>query len=108
MLLFTERFKALILDGTKTVTRRGLKRKFKEGSVHQAYTRPPWCKPAGEPFAKLKVIRVSVGPMRDINEHEARREGFASLDELWAYFTERDGSIDLSSEFTRIKFEVVK
>jgi hypothetical protein len=108
MLLFKERFKSLVLDGTKTVTRRGLRRKFNVGSVHQAYTRPPFCTPPGAPFAKLKVLEVTVSAMRDIDEAEARAEGFANLDELWAYFTEKDGSVDLSSEFTRIKFEVVE
>lgn len=108
MLLFKERFKPLVLDGTKTVTRRGLRRKFNVGSIHQAYTRPPFCTPPGVPFAKLKVLEVSVSAMREIDEREARAEGFSNLDELWDYFIAQDGSIDLSSEFTRIRFIVVK
>lgn len=116
MLLFKERFKQPILDGTKTVTRRGLKRKFKVGSVHQAYTRPPWCVPAGAPFARLKVLSVTFGKLGDVDEAEARREGFASLDDFYEYLAgKRAGKMTplelaglLHTEVQRIEFKVVK
>jgi len=80
MLLFKPEHVQPILDGRKTQTRRLWKRaRAKVGSVHQCYTRPAWVSPPGEPFASIKVTGVRQERLGDIVHHDAKREGYPSI-----------------------------
>lgn len=80
MLLFRPEHVNLILHGTKTQTRRIWKRRrVREGSAHLCYTRPPFARPAGKPFARVYIEHVRTEPLLDISEHDARAEGYENV-----------------------------
>jgi len=76
MILFKPEHAAPILAGTKTQTRRMGKRRWKVGSVHKCYTRPPFAKGGAEPFASVEIIGVRPEHLRDITMADAIAEGY--------------------------------
>lgn len=84
MLLFKPEHVPLILNGTKTQTRRIWKRKrCNVGSVHLAKTEML----SKEYFAKLTILRVWQEKLGDISETDAIAEGYKNRDDyLNAFF----------------------
>lgn len=96
MILFKPEMAQAILEGSKTVTRRRGKRRWKVGAEHLCYTRPAFARPPGEPFARVRIVsvtrerhigdsvRIAFNPSLTVARlhEEAEREGF----ECWAGF----------------------
>lgn len=85
MLLFKPRHRPLILDGTKTQTRRKWEKcRVRVGSIHQARTTL-----FGEPFARLKILKVrQPEPVSAISDSDARAEGYpdaAAFLDVWRW-----------------------
>ena len=100
--MFDKRFIAPILEGRKTVTRRLRKKShIKEGSTVTLM----WKYSRDGIFAKAKILSCERGKFGDIDEREARREGFSSLAELKAYFGDE---FSASRRIWAIRFKVVK
>ena len=77
MLLFKEEHVEPILLGQKTETRRIWKRRrVCVGALHLAYTRPPFCTPPGEPFARLLIRAHWEEEIDAITLDGARAEGY--------------------------------
>jgi len=73
MLLFKPVHIPLILDGTKTQTRRLWKRsRVKVGAVHKCYTKMPW---QTGPFARIKIRRWWLQPIGKMSHKELNAEG---------------------------------
>jgi hypothetical protein len=85
MLLFIPEHVPMILDGTKTQTRRIWKRKrCNVGAIHLAKTMML----SKEYFAKLNILRVWQEPLGDISRADAIAEGYKDgNDYLNAFFT---------------------
>ena len=100
--MFDKRFIAPILEGRKTVTRRPRKKShITEGSTVTLM----WNYSKDGIFAKAKILSCERGKFGDIDEREARREGFSSLAELKAYF---GGGFSASKRIWAIRFTVTK
>jgi len=93
-----------ILEGRKTVTRRRWKRaRVKVGSIHKCYTRPAFARPPGKPFARVRIVSVEHEPSLGASiisrgedaEVEAKREGFASWADFFAYWQEMHGPVPI-------------
>lgn len=76
MLLFKPEHVPLILNGTKTQSRRIWKKKrCNVGSIHLAKTKML----SKEYFAKLKILKVWQERLMDISEEDAKKEGYKSI-----------------------------
>ena len=87
-ILFKPEFVPLILDGTKTQTRRIWKHgpRVKKGKIYQARTTT-----YGPPFATLKVKRIWRQQLGDMTINEVWAEGFADYESFLAAFAEING-----------------
>jgi hypothetical protein len=82
-LVFNKRFIEPILSGKVTVTRRAWKRQLvKEGSV-QSFM---WKYIKDGVFCKAQIVKVERGKLGEVNELDARKEGFDSLQAFKDYF----------------------
>lgn len=71
MILFKPFFVSLILNDTKTVTRRAGKKRWNKNSIHQARTTYK-----SHPFAHLKITsEPSQSPLNKITPEDAQQEG---------------------------------
>ena len=116
MILFKESMVPLILNGTKTVTRRRGRRRWNVGAVHLAYTRPAFARPPGKPFARVRIVSMDYeafpghGHARWWSRYmdgEAQREGFSSWDEFLNAYTEINGVSSTGEPCWRVEFTVV-
>ncbi len=123
MILFRESMVLLILSGSKTVTRRRGKRRWKVGAIHQCYTRPAFARPPGVPFARVRIVslhfELSVGhstmPLSNrwdglmlARDAEGRREGFLNWNDFRAAYAIINGGIESWHEpCFRVEFELV-
>ena len=106
MILFKKRFVDDILSGRKTVTRRGGKKRWNVGAVHQ-------CRFSyfGEPFANVRIVKVDLEPLWLVREgDEAQKEGFATTDEFFNAYAEINhinaADLDECEMVWRVEFEV--
>lgn len=76
MILFKPEHVELILSGRKTQTRRTGRRRWREGSLHACYTRPPFARGGAEPFCRVKVISVHEKRLLPISWDDVRAEGY--------------------------------
>ena len=84
MLLFKPEHVPLILDGTKTQTRRFWKRcRVKVGSVHQARTNMPWQDPSGH-FANIVIHDWYQQALAHMSLWEVEAEGYRTKREYFA------------------------
>lgn len=74
MILFKPEHVQPILEGRKTQTRRLGKKRWNIGAVHQARTQL-----FGEPFALLRILAVDPQRLRDLDDQDARSEGYDSV-----------------------------
>jgi len=79
MLLFKPEHVPLILDGAKTQTRRLGERRWKVGSIHKCYTKPPYTKGGSEPFARVEIVDVRQERLLQITQGDALAEGYANV-----------------------------
>ena len=87
MILFKPEHVPMILDGTKTQTRRLGKKRWNVGAVHQART-----KLFGEPFAGLRITGVRRQVLCEITYPEALAEGYQSINEYLDAFCRINGT----------------
>jgi hypothetical protein len=76
MILFKSEHIAPILDGRKTQTRRLGKRRWNIGAVHQCRTR---MLDASSTFARVEIVELHCGPLRDISHDDAVAEGYTGI-----------------------------
>ncbi len=75
MMLFKPEHVPMVLDGTKTETRRIWKRqRAKVGSIHLAKTKML----SKDYFARLRILSVHQEPLLNISEEGAKAEGYSS------------------------------
>jgi len=102
-MLFKQRHVELILNGTKTQTRRlREKRPAVPGSTHWASTNYS----KGGRFAQLLIKRVWQEQVRYIIQRDAQAEGFADSDEFMEHWKEVYG--DPREVVWCIEFEVIE
>lgn len=110
MILFKIEHKRMILDGTKTQTRRKGSRRWKAGSIHKCYTRPAWV--GGEPFASVRIMAVRRERLGAVTDSDARAEGYRNVvDYLEAYrriYKVKDMVAELDTEVWVVDFEKVE
>jgi len=102
-LMFKKHHLKMVLDGTKTMTRRVHKRPLKAGRVYQL--KRDWYHMIDE---RIKILRVFQERLGDISEEDARKEGGYTIEqfkEVWRDITEA-WTPDL--EVTVYEFEVVE
>ena len=90
MILFKSESMEKILAGEKSQTRKLWDRpRAKEGSEHLFYLRPPM---TGErPFARALITRVWRQQLGEMEEEEARAEGYASVQAFLDAFQQING-----------------
>jgi hypothetical protein len=102
MILFKPEHVPMILDGTKTQTRRKGKRRWKVGSIHQAKTNFK----KDSTFAHLLVLAVGEEPLGAITEADAKAEGYNSIAEYQEVFVKIYGQWAPEEMVHVIDFEV--
>lgn len=75
MILFKPEHVCMILDGTKTQTRRLGKRRWNVGANHQCRTQL-----FGEPFAQVHILNVRQERLGDMHPFDIEAEGYAGED----------------------------
>lgn len=108
MILFQEQFVEPILSGRKTVTRRRGKMRWREGSIHKCYTKPPFAKGGSEPFAQVRVRYVRLQRLYEMGEGDAQLEGVKDLRHFFRGWYEMHGTIDIDEEVWVVYFELVE
>lgn len=93
MILFKPEHVEPILRGEKTQTRRLGKRRWRQGALHQCYTRPAFANPPGKPFARVRIGAVRQERLDEITEADARAEGYSSQPEYMAAFYRINGMV---------------
>lgn len=101
-LLLREKMFNLVLSGQKTITSRKGKRDITTGPLIFRMTENP------EKQIVVNVTKVSFVAYPDITDTEAKKEGYASVNELRNVLIRIYGEIDPSDLFTLIEFELVK
>lgn len=82
MILFKPEHKAMILNGTKTVTRRfWKKRRAVPGAIHQACL--AFSGPGRKPFALLRILEAYEERIKDISNEDVKAEGYKTRDEYF-------------------------
>ena len=101
MLLFKPEHVPLILNGTKTQTRRiWKKRRAVPGAIHQARTEL-----FGKPFAYLKIIKVFQERLIEISSEDCLKEGGYDFDSFHEVWEKINGSFDIFQVVWVVEFE---
>jgi hypothetical protein len=87
VILFKPEHVAPVLDDTKTQTRRTGKRRWKVGSVHKCYTKPPYARGGAEPFCEVRILDVRHEAMRGMSEADAHAEGYTTRQHYYEAFS---------------------
>jgi hypothetical protein len=93
----------MIQVGSKTETRRLGKKRWNEGSVHEAKT-----KLFGKPFAKLRILRVFRQPLGQMTRSDAKKEGYRTLQDYITVFRTINGFWEPSQSVWVVQFKVEK
>lgn len=106
-MIFSKRMLNQVLAGSKTETRRPLKGhetecRYKPGRDYAV--QPNRGTPA---IARITVLGVDLQRVGDITYDSARREGFKTRDDFWAYWTELYGQCDHDQQVWAIAFRLV-
>ena len=116
MILFKPDMKQAIIEKRKTVTRRQGKKRWNVGAEHLCYTRMPWGKNPGKPFARVRIVDVrrEIQPgydwsvSQELADIEGRREGFQSWEEFRALYMKINGPSSLDEPAWRVEFELAE
>jgi hypothetical protein len=82
VILFKPEHVVPILEGRKTQTRRTGERRWREGSVHACYTRPPFAKGGAEPFCHVRILAVRQCRLVPVSPLDVWREGYDRWEDL--------------------------
>lgn len=105
MILFKKEFVPLILNGTKTQTRRKSNNR-KVGSIHQCKTDY-----YSKPFASIRITNVEKAELRHVSYKDALAEGFECIMDFYDAWAGIHGVItpeSLDEEIYVIDFELVE
>lgn len=95
----------MILNGTKTATRRVWKKPMvKVGGIYKAKLKMLDKKY----FAKIKVIKLFKQELGEMNETDARKEGYKNIMDFHETWVKINGTWHDNQEVYVIEFEVVK
>jgi len=111
LLLFKEEHKPKIINEEKTETRRmwaPRKARPKIGSIHLAYTRPPFARPPGKPFAKLKILDVYKEMLGLIGPASILAEGYKYYMDYVEVWIKINGCWNAEEIVDVVKFKVVE
>lgn len=104
-MLFKPEHKDMILNGTKTATRRDWKRPMvKVGGIYKAKLKML----SKDYFAKIKVTKLFKQRLREITIEDVRKEGYKTLWEFKKIWIKINNSWNSFDEVDVIEFEVVK
>lgn len=104
-MLFKPEHKQMILNGTKTATRRVWKKPMvKVGGIYKAKLKML----SKDYFAKIKVTQFYTQRLRKMNESDCRKEGYNSLGEFVDIWIKINGKWNPDLFVDVIEFEVVK
>lgn len=107
MILFKPEHVAAILDGRKTQTRRLGERRWKTGSLHKCYTKPPFARGGAEPFARVRILGVRPEMLRYITMEDALAEGYTGPGTfLHAFYTINHTATDVNPMVWVVTFEL--
>jgi hypothetical protein len=104
MILFKPEHVPMILNHTKTQTRRKGKRRWKVGSVHQAKTNFK----KDSAFANLRILAVREEPLGCITTEDAKAEGYNSIAEYQQVYKRIYGTWEPEEEVHVVDFELEK
>lgn len=111
MLLFIEEHVPLILLDIKTQTRRDwkpTKARPKIGAEHLAYTRPPFARPPGKPFAKLLILDRWEEVLGLISPGDIIKEGYNTYEDyvdVWNRINKKKGGWQPSKIIDVVEFK---
>ena len=104
-MLFKPEHKEMILNGTKTATRRAWKKPMvKVGGIYKAKLKML----SKNYFAKIKVIKLFKQRLGDMNQEDILKEGYGFNYEFMDVWNKINGIYDPILEVYVIEFEVIK
>lgn len=105
MILFKPEHVPLILNGTKTQTRRLWKTsRARVGSIHKAKTKML----SKDYFAKIHILKVWQEQLGCISDSDAHKEGYPSRYAYFKKFDKINGRTSLDRWLWVVEFELVK
>ena len=105
MILFKSEHASMIINGTKTQTRRLGKKRWNVGAIHQCQTK---LFDNHSVFAKVRILDVYSERLMDISYADAQSEGGYSVDEYKAVWERINGMWITALFVWVVKFELVK
>ncbi len=104
-MLFKPEHKKMILNGTKTATRRVWKKPMvKVGGIYKAKLKML----SKEYFAKIKVTKLFKQTLVDMTYDDIKKEGYNTLTEFAQVWVKINGHMNTDTEVDVIEFELVK
>lgn len=104
-MLFKQEHKKMILDGTKTATRRFWKKPMvKLGGIYKARLHML----SKEYFAKIKVINLYEQELGSMTDEDAIKEGYKDVDDFREIWIKINGWWNNDVIISVIEFEVIK
>lgn len=97
---FNPEFVPLILNGTKTQTRRLGKKRWRENTIQK-------CQAGESAFAKVRILSVNRESLGQISDEDVRNEGFGTKKAFQEAWTAIYGSWEDEKEVWVIKFRLV-
>ena len=104
-MLFKPKHKEMILNGTKTATRRAWKKPMvKIGGIYKAKLQML----SKDYFTKIKVTKLFKQQLIDMDFKDIKKEGYNSLEDFKEVWIKINGFWDTDTEVYVIEFEVIK
>ena len=102
-MMFKRELLDLVVSGKKTQTRRLHKRVLREGRIYAL--KRSWIESTGD---YIKITRVTRQRLGEVNEDEAAKEGFSSIEEFQKAWIRINGSWDPEMEVIVYDFELTE
>lgn len=104
-MLFKPKHKEMILNGTKTATRRNWKKPMvKVGGIYKCKLKTL----SKKYFAKIKVIKLYKQRLREMTLRDVKKEGYSSLKEFFDVWSRINGIVHFHQEVDVVEFEVIQ